>query len=87
MSLCVPASVREKEESIKTVEDLLEKGLIEMANKDEQLKVCVSHISLTSDPSPLVTVNLPVCLVITISDREIKKKKKSLFPDFTDCNK
>lgn len=41
MSLCVPASVREKEESIKTVEDLLEKGLIEMANKDEQLKVCV----------------------------------------------
>ncbi|KAM9355352.1 kinectin isoform 2-T2 [Pholidichthys leucotaenia] len=31
-------SVREKEESMKTVEDLLEKGLIEVANKEEELK-------------------------------------------------
>uniref|UniRef100_A0A3P8UJ99 Kinectin 1 n=1 Tax=Cynoglossus semilaevis TaxID=244447 RepID=A0A3P8UJ99_CYNSE len=36
-------SVREKEESIKTVEDLLEKGLIEMANKDEQLKIAINE--------------------------------------------
>ncbi|GAA6213616.1 kinectin isoform X1 [Lates japonicus] len=31
-------SVREKEENMKTVEDLLEKGLIEVANKEEELK-------------------------------------------------
>ncbi|XP_037551004.1 kinectin isoform X3 [Nematolebias whitei] len=31
-------SVREKEENIKTVEGLLEKGLIEVANKEEELK-------------------------------------------------
>uniref|UniRef100_A0A3P8UEW1 Kinectin 1 n=1 Tax=Cynoglossus semilaevis TaxID=244447 RepID=A0A3P8UEW1_CYNSE len=37
-------SVREKEESIKTVEDLLEKGLIEMANKDEQLKASTESL-------------------------------------------
>lgn len=34
-------SVREKEENMKTVESLLEKGLIEVANKEEELKVCV----------------------------------------------
>lgn len=34
-------SVREKEENVKTVESLLEKGLIEMANKEEELMVCV----------------------------------------------
>lgn len=34
-------SVREKEENMKTVEGLLEKGLIEVANKEEELKVCV----------------------------------------------
>ncbi|XP_035465296.2 kinectin isoform X3 [Scophthalmus maximus] len=32
-------SVREKEENMKTVEGLLEKGLIEVANKEEELKV------------------------------------------------
>ncbi|KAF3844834.1 hypothetical protein F7725_007997, partial [Dissostichus mawsoni] len=32
-------SVREKEDNMKTVEDLLEKGLIEVANKEEELKV------------------------------------------------
>ncbi|XP_078133013.1 kinectin isoform X2 [Sander vitreus] len=31
-------SVREKEDNMKTVEDLLEKGLIEVANKEEELK-------------------------------------------------
>ncbi|XP_034713880.1 kinectin isoform X3 [Etheostoma cragini] len=31
-------SVREKEDNMKTVEDLLEKGLIEVANKEEKLK-------------------------------------------------
>uniref|UniRef100_A0AAQ4PMH4 Kinectin 1 n=1 Tax=Gasterosteus aculeatus aculeatus TaxID=481459 RepID=A0AAQ4PMH4_GASAC len=31
-------SVQEKEENVKTVEDLLEKGLIEMANKEEELQ-------------------------------------------------
>lgn len=34
-------SVREKEENMKTVEGLLEKGLIEVANKEEELKVSV----------------------------------------------
>lgn len=33
--------MREKEENMKTVESLLEKGLIEVANKEEELKVCV----------------------------------------------
>lgn len=33
------SSAREKEENIKTVESLLEKGLIEVANKEEELKV------------------------------------------------
>lgn len=43
-------SVQEKEENVKTVEDLLEKGLIEMANKEEELQVfifllcCIAHI-------------------------------------------
>ncbi|XP_063353070.1 kinectin isoform X5 [Pelmatolapia mariae] len=32
-------SVREKEENMKTVEGLLEKGLIEVANKEEELKI------------------------------------------------
>ncbi|KAL6105689.1 ktn1 [Pungitius sinensis] len=32
-------SVQEKEENVKTVEDLLERGLIEMANKEEELQV------------------------------------------------
>lgn len=32
-------SAREKEENMKTVESLLEKGLIEVANKEEELKV------------------------------------------------
>lgn len=36
---CFLPSVREKEENIKTVEGLLEKGLIEVANKEEELKV------------------------------------------------
>ncbi|KAM8916589.1 kinectin isoform 2-T2 [Spinachia spinachia] len=31
-------SVQEKEENVKTVEDLLERGLIEMANKEEELQ-------------------------------------------------
>ncbi|XP_072314108.1 kinectin isoform X2 [Eucyclogobius newberryi] len=34
----IQKSVQEKEESMKTVEDLLEKGLIEVANKEEELK-------------------------------------------------
>lgn len=33
------SSAREKEENMKTVESLLEKGLIEVANKEEELKV------------------------------------------------
>lgn len=33
------SSAREKEENMKTVEGLLEKGLIEVANKEEELKV------------------------------------------------
>ena len=36
---CFLSSVREKEENMKTVEGLLEKGLIEVANKEEELKV------------------------------------------------
>lgn len=42
-----PHSVREKEENMKTVESLLEKGLIEVANKEEELKVCVFFFSFT----------------------------------------
>lgn len=34
-----PLSVQEREENMKTVEGLLEKGLIEVANKEEELKV------------------------------------------------
>ncbi|XP_061699684.1 kinectin isoform X2 [Syngnathoides biaculeatus] len=34
----IQRSVREKEENMKTVESLLEKGLIEVANKEEELK-------------------------------------------------
>lgn len=33
------SSAEEKEENIKTLESLLEKGLIEVANKEEELKV------------------------------------------------
>lgn len=33
------SSAQEKEENMKTVESLLEKGLIEVANKEEELKV------------------------------------------------
>uniref|UniRef100_A0A669EIV9 Kinectin 1 n=1 Tax=Oreochromis niloticus TaxID=8128 RepID=A0A669EIV9_ORENI len=38
---CFAFLVREKEENMKTVEGLLEKGLIEVANKEEELKVSV----------------------------------------------
>uniref|UniRef100_A0A3Q2DIB4 Kinectin 1 n=1 Tax=Cyprinodon variegatus TaxID=28743 RepID=A0A3Q2DIB4_CYPVA len=38
VSCCLP-SVREKDDNIKTVEGLLEKGLIEVANKEAELKV------------------------------------------------
>uniref|UniRef100_A0A8D3CQE0 Kinectin 1 n=1 Tax=Scophthalmus maximus TaxID=52904 RepID=A0A8D3CQE0_SCOMX len=38
---CSLRYVREKEENMKTVEGLLEKGLIEVANKEEELKVTV----------------------------------------------
>lgn len=33
------SSAREKEENMRTVESLLEKGLIQVANKEEELKV------------------------------------------------
>lgn len=32
-------SAREKDDNMRTIEDLLEKGLIEVANKEEALKV------------------------------------------------
>lgn len=35
----VPRSIHEKDEKIKMVETLLEAGLIEMANKEEELQV------------------------------------------------
>lgn len=38
---CFLSSVREKEENLKTVEGLLENGLIEVANKAEELEVFV----------------------------------------------
>ncbi len=38
---CFLPSVREKEENIKTVQGQLEKGLLEVANKEEELKVSV----------------------------------------------
>lgn len=42
------SSAREKEENMKTVESLLEKGLIEVANKEEELKVgCVEKCKNT----------------------------------------
>lgn len=37
------SSVQEKEENMKTIEGLLEKGLIEVANKEEELKVSVFY--------------------------------------------
>lgn len=41
-------SAWEKEENMKTVESLLEKGLIEVANKEEELKVgCVEKYKNT----------------------------------------
>lgn len=45
-------SAREKEENIKTVESLLEKGLIEVANKEEELKVRVWR-EVESEPERL----------------------------------
>lgn len=47
---CAPCSVQEREEKIKTVEDLLKMGMIEVANKEEELTVSRgqgSGISLT----------------------------------------
>lgn len=35
-------SLQEKEEKIKTVEALLETGLIQVANKEEELKVSIA---------------------------------------------
>lgn len=37
-----PDSLQEKEEKIKTVEVLLETGLIQVANKEEELKVSIA---------------------------------------------
>lgn len=45
-------SAREKEENMKTVESLLEKGLIEVANKEEELKVRVWQ-EVESEPERL----------------------------------
>lgn len=56
---------------MKTVEDLLEKGLIEVANKEEELKVfvflfcCLTH-SLTDISRLSMTLHFPACFVITI---------------------
>lgn len=36
--------MRERDDKIKTVEELLEAGLIQVANKEEELKVKVSHV-------------------------------------------
>lgn len=38
----LPDSLQEKEERIKTVEVLLETGLIQVANKEEELKVRIA---------------------------------------------
>uniref|UniRef100_A0A8C5QJM9 Kinectin 1 n=1 Tax=Leptobrachium leishanense TaxID=445787 RepID=A0A8C5QJM9_9ANUR len=53
-----PFSMQEKEDKIKTVEELLEAGLIEMANKEEELRVCAA----------------PVCLPALILEKEGKMK-------------
>ncbi|KAJ6657993.1 hypothetical protein lerEdw1_001652 [Lerista edwardsae] len=50
-------SVREKDDKIKTVEELLEAGLIEMANKEEELKVLrTENTSLKSEVENLQRV-------------------------------
>lgn len=40
--LTISVSFQEKEEKIKTVEALLETGLIQVANKEEELKVSIA---------------------------------------------
>uniref|UniRef100_A0A8C5QEU0 Kinectin 1 n=1 Tax=Leptobrachium leishanense TaxID=445787 RepID=A0A8C5QEU0_9ANUR len=48
-----PFSMQEKEDKIKTVEELLEAGLIEMANKEEELRVCAAPVCLPALRCPV----------------------------------
>lgn len=59
-------SVREKEENMKTVEGLLEKGLIEVANKEEELKVSV--FSKTHNQNMLAHINIFIWPQLPLSD-------------------
>lgn len=73
-------SVREKEENMKTVESLLEKGLIEVANKEEELKVCVlarSRKSAGDSVAPRRTPrNAPFLFILICSCRLQKTRTK-----------
>lgn len=59
-------SVREKEENMKTVEGLLEKGLIEVANKEEELKVAV--FSKRHNQNMLAHINTFIWPQLPLSD-------------------
>lgn len=67
---------------MKTVEDLLEKGLIEVANKEEELKVsvclCVTNPHLAHSSLVQVTLHFTACLVITIPNGQ--KVLLNVFP-------
>lgn len=56
-------SAREKEENMKTVESLLEKGLIEVANKEEELKVGFLILEMFENKQTLMIVIL-ICFVL-----------------------
>uniref|UniRef100_A0A8C5QJA0 Kinectin 1 n=1 Tax=Leptobrachium leishanense TaxID=445787 RepID=A0A8C5QJA0_9ANUR len=74
-----PFSMQEKEDKIKTVEELLEAGLIEMANKEEELRVCAAPVCLPALRCPVpplcacwlcFAVSDPLCVFSSLSDKD-----------------
>ncbi|KAJ4939997.1 hypothetical protein JOQ06_029428 [Pogonophryne albipinna] len=82
-------SVREKEDNMKTVEDLLEKGLIEVANKEEELKAVREENeglkqemealkTMTAEQAPLESMMEDLQSMIQEKDVKLKSVEESL---------